>query len=78
MVVELRPTDPAIVAALNKITNLEDLSVSGVDLGIRNIAATVIRTWHKSTTGYEVHESNILHKSKDYHHKAGKHVQNFF
>lgn len=50
---------------------MEDVSVSGVDLGIRNVAATVLRTWHKAG---DIHESNVLHKSKDYHYKAGKHV----
>ena len=70
-------TDPAIVNALKKIENLEDLSVSGVDLGIRNVAATVIRTWERTSNSYKLNESNVLHKSKDYHYKAGKLVRNF-
>lgn len=56
-----------------KSTNLEDISVSGVDLGIRNVAATVIRTWNKQNDSIVTHESNVLHKSKDYHYKAGFH-----
>lgn len=61
--------DPAIVVKLQKRqTNLQNVSISSVDLGIRNLAATVIRTWKNS----EVHESNVLHKSKDYHYKTGK------
>ncbi|KAJ6639900.1 hypothetical protein Bhyg_12647, partial [Pseudolycoriella hygida] len=51
-----------------------DLNVCGVDLGMRNIASTVRRTWHQITPEtYEIHESNILHKSKDYHYNAGFH-----
>lgn len=63
-------TEPKIVKQL-KLTDLNDLSVCGVDLGIRNIAATVRHTWHSS----EMHESNVLHKSKDYHYKAGKNAR---
>ncbi|KAJ6642464.1 hypothetical protein Bhyg_07415 [Pseudolycoriella hygida] len=41
---------------------------------MRNIASTVRRTWHQITPEtYEIHESNILHKSKDYHYNAGFH-----
>ncbi|KAJ6640569.1 hypothetical protein Bhyg_05498 [Pseudolycoriella hygida] len=57
--------DPAIVQKLQRI-NLENVNVSGVDLGIRNLAATITRTWDNP----EIHESNVLHKSKDFHYRA--------
>lgn len=56
---------------MRSVSSLEDVTVSGVDLGIRNVAATVLRTWNN--TG-EINESNVLHKSKDYHYNAGKHI----
>lgn len=60
--------DPAIIDKLTNIaTTLDNVSISAVDLGIRNLAATVIRTWKDS----KIQESNVLHKSKDYHYKAG-------
>ncbi|KAJ6634610.1 hypothetical protein Bhyg_13185, partial [Pseudolycoriella hygida] len=61
-VIQKTVVDPAIVQKLQRI-NLENVSVSGVDLGIRNLAATITRTWDNS----EIHESNVLHKSKDFH-----------
>ncbi|KAJ6633782.1 hypothetical protein Bhyg_17869, partial [Pseudolycoriella hygida] len=56
----------------NENQQQQDLNVCGVDLGMRNIASTVRRTRHQITPEtYEMHESNILHKSKDYHYNAG-------
>lgn len=71
-------TDPEIVQFLESCSNegLKNICVSGVDLGIRNVAAAVIRTWNKEAESLHTHESNVVHKSKDYHYKAGKqHVQ---
>lgn len=60
---------PALVNALKQHHDLKHLSVCGVDLGVRNIASTVRRTWD----GTVVRESNVLHKSRDYHYNAGFH-----
>lgn len=72
-------TNPAVVKALKQISDLKHLNVCGIDLGMRNIASTVRRTWHGTAPdNYEIHESNILHKSKDYHFNAGKHIYYVF
>ncbi|KAJ6634795.1 hypothetical protein Bhyg_13374 [Pseudolycoriella hygida] len=65
---ESETTDPKIVALLMRCPrNLDNITVSGVDLGISNVAGTIIRTWQNLSD--EIHISNVIHQ--DYHHAAG-------
>lgn len=75
---------PFKINPLHIANNLKDYQVFGIDLGIRNWAATVRKEHVKNENANTntdgdgnniVKETNILHKGRDFHFNTGKHIR---